>query len=120
VAAFYDHTQDTRGIPRERHSRRVLALYTDGEPDALASGARDSKERAEAAIEAFEQLKSRGHPLCPPPLVSDGWGGYEEAMVEVWGQVPEYKGRGRPPTRKWPQAGWQYLKMVKQRKMVGL
>jgi len=49
-------------------------------------------------------------------LVSDGWGGYEEAMVEVWGQVPEYKGRGRPPTKKRPGAGWQYLQMVKQRK----
>jgi hypothetical protein len=36
-------------------------------------------------------------------------------MVEVWGKVPEYKGRGRPPTNKRPQADWQYLQMVKQR-----
>jgi hypothetical protein len=36
-------------------------------------------------------------------------------MVEVWGKVPEYKGRGRPPTKKRPQEGWQYLQMVKQR-----
>ncbi len=36
--------------------------------------------------------------------------------MEVWGQVPEYKGRGRPPTKKRPGAGWQYLQMVKQRK----
>lgn len=36
-------------------------------------------------------------------------------MVEVWGKVPEYKGRGRPPTKKRPQADWQYLQMVKQR-----
>jgi hypothetical protein len=49
-------------------------------------------------------------------LVSDGWGGYDEAMVEVWGKVPEYRGRGRPPTRKKPQAGWHYLQMVKQRR----
>jgi hypothetical protein len=48
-------------------------------------------------------------------LVSDGWGGYEEAMIEVWGKVPEYKGRGRPPTKKRPGANWQYLQMVKQR-----
>lgn len=46
---------------------------------------------------------------------SHGWGGYGEAMVEVWGKVPEYKGRGRPPTKKRPQEGWQYLQMVKQR-----
>jgi hypothetical protein len=73
------------------------------------------KNETEAAIEAFAQLKSRGHEHSPPPLVSDGWGGYDEAMVEVWGKVPEYRGRGRPPTKKKPQAGWQYLQVVKQR-----
>lgn len=74
-----------------------------------------AKDETQAAIEAFEQLKRRGDEHSPPPLVSDGWGGYAEAMVEVWGKVPEYKGRGRPPTKKRPQAGWQYLQMVKQR-----
>ena len=75
-----------------------------------------AKSETEAAIEAFEQLKERrGHRHCPPQLVSDGWGGYDEAMVEVWGKVPEYGGRGRPPTNKQPQADWQYLQMVKQR-----
>ena len=74
-----------------------------------------AKTETEAAIEAFTQLKSRGHEHSPPPLVSDGWGGYDEAMVEVWGKVPEYRGRGRPPTKKKPQAGWQYLQLVKQR-----
>jgi hypothetical protein len=75
-----------------------------------------AKSETQAAIEAFEQLKSsRGHPHSPPPLVSDGWGGYDEAMVEVWGKVPEYRGRGRPPTKKRPGADWQYLQMVKQR-----
>jgi hypothetical protein len=75
-----------------------------------------AKSETEAAIEAFEQLKERrGHRHSPPPLVSDGWGGYDEAMVEVWGKVPEYRGRGRPPTKKQPGADWQYLQMVKQR-----
>ncbi len=75
-----------------------------------------AKSETEAAIEAFEQLKQRGgHRHSPPPLVSDGWGGYDEAMVEVWGKVPEYRGRGRPPTNKRPGADWQYLQMVKQR-----
>ncbi len=36
-------------------------------------------------------------------------------MVEVYGMVPAYSGRGRPPTRKQAQSGWQYLQMVKQR-----
>ncbi|BBL79055.1 MULTISPECIES: IS1 family transposase [Rubrobacter] len=74
-----------------------------------------AKSETQAAIEAFERLKSRGHPHSPPPLVSDGWGGYDEAMVEVWGKVPEYGGRGRPPTKKRPQSGWRHLQMVKRR-----
>lgn len=63
----------------------------------------------------FQTLKRRGHPDAPPPTVSDGWGGIREAMVEVYGQVPEYSGVGRPPTRKRPQDGWQYLQVIKQR-----
>ena len=30
-------------------------------------------------------------------------------------QVPEYSGVGRPPSRKQPQSGWQYLQVVKHR-----
>ena len=36
-------------------------------------------------------------------------------MIAVYGQVPDYRGRGRPPTKKRPLPGWQYLQMVKQR-----
>jgi len=60
-------------------------------------------------------LKARGHPDAPPPTISDGWGGIDDAMIEVYGKVPEYKGIGRPPTRKRPQPGWQYVQMIKQR-----
>jgi len=74
-----------------------------------------AKTETEAASEVFQTLKRRGHPDAPPPTVSDGWGGIDEAMVEVYGVVPEYKGVGRPPTRKRPQPGWQYLQVVKQR-----
>lgn len=75
-----------------------------------------AKTETEAAIEVFQTLKRRGHPDAPPPTISDGWGGIREAMVEVYGQVPEYKGVGRPPTRKRPQPDWQYVQMVKQRR----
>jgi len=61
------------------------------------------------------KLKARGHPDTPPAIATDGQGGYREAMVEVWGKVPEYSGRGRPPTRKQAQADWQYLQVVKVR-----
>lgn len=74
-----------------------------------------AKTETEASIEVFQTLKHRGHPDAPPPTVSDGWGGIDDAMVEVYGVVPEYKGVGRPPTLKRPQPGWQYLQVVKQR-----
>lgn len=61
------------------------------------------------------QLKSRGHPDCPPPMATDGKGGYREALVETWGQVPEYSGQGRPPTHKQPQGDWHYLQVIKHR-----
>jgi hypothetical protein len=73
------------------------------------------KNETEASVEVFWTLKRRGHPDAAPPTVSDGWGGIREAMVEVYGQVPEYSGVGRPPTKKRPQDGWQYLQVVKQR-----
>jgi hypothetical protein len=74
-----------------------------------------AKTETEASQEIFETLKRRGHPDAPPPTVSDGWGGIDYALVEVYGAVPEYQGVGRPPTRKQPQPGWQYLQVVKQR-----
>jgi len=83
----------------------------------------DSRLRAATAIEknetlaslsVFKTLKRRGHPDAPPPTISDGWGGIDEAMLEVYGMIPEYSGRGRPPTRKRAAAEWLYLQMVKQ------
>ena len=74
-----------------------------------------AKTETEASIEVFETLKRRGHPDAPPPTISDGWGGIDEAMVQVYGAVPEYEGVGRPPTLKRPQPGWQYAQAVKQR-----
>jgi hypothetical protein len=74
-----------------------------------------AKDETQASIEVFKMLKRRGHPDGPPPTISDGWGGIDQAMIEVYGLVPEYGGHGRPPTRKQPGSGWQYMQMVKQR-----
>lgn len=83
----------------------------------------DSRLRVTTAVEqnetlasqrVFETLKSRGHPDAPPPTITDGWGGIDNAMVNVYGQVPEYDGHGRPPALKQPGDGWLYLQMVKQ------
>ena len=73
------------------------------------------QNETEAAIDLWTHIKRRhAHQDSPPPLVSDGWGGHREALVEVYGHVPPYRGRGRPPTRKQPEATWQYTQMVKQ------
>jgi len=72
------------------------------------------KDETQASIGVFAMLKRRGHPDGPPPTISDGWGGIDEAMVAVYGRVPEYSGCGRPPTRKQPGSDWLYLQMVKQ------
>jgi uncharacterized repeat protein (TIGR01451 family) len=64
------------------------------------------KTETDASIELLQQLKRRGHPEAPPPLVSDGWGGHREALIEVYGEVPDYSGRGRPPSLKQPSEDW--------------
>jgi hypothetical protein len=74
-----------------------------------------AKTETLASIIVFQTLKRWGHPEEPPPLITDGWGGIDEALIEVYGLVPEYSGRGQPPTRKQARLGWQYLQMVKQR-----
>jgi hypothetical protein len=74
----------------------------------------------QAAIQLWQQVKQReAHASCPPPVLSDGWGGHREALVEVYGQIPHYQGQGRPPTRKQPIDGWHYTQMVKQRDAKG-
>ena len=78
-----------------------------------------AKTETAASQQVFQTLKERGHPDAPPPTMSDGWGGIDEAMIEVYGQVPKYQGQGRPPTRKQPQPGWQYLQFIKHRDVHG-
>ena len=74
-----------------------------------------AKMETEASVQALSMLKERSQSDHPPGLVSDGWGGHREALLEVYGRVPPYTGRGRPPTKKRPQPGWQHLQVVKQR-----
>lgn len=73
------------------------------------------KNETEASKKAFQMLQQRGHPESPPPLISDGWGGIDDAMLDVYGTVPQYCGHGRPPTQPKPGKDWLYLQMIKQR-----
>jgi len=75
-----------------------------------------AKTETAASQQVFETLKRRSHPEAPPPTISDGWGGITEAMIEVYGAIPPYKGHGRRPTLKRPLPGWQYLQVIKTRK----
>jgi hypothetical protein len=43
-----------------------------------------AKTETEAAQQVFQTLKDRGHPDAPPPTLSDGWGGIDNAMIEVY------------------------------------
>jgi hypothetical protein len=61
------------------------------------------------------QLKARGNPDKPPAVATDGNDSYPKAMIETWGKVPDYSGRGRPPSRKRPQPGWKCVQVVKHR-----
>ncbi len=69
-------------------------------------------DETQTSIEVFQTLKQRGHTDGPPPTISDGWGGIDDAMIKVYGLVPEYRGQGRPPTCKQARPGWQCLQMV--------
>lgn len=73
-----------------------------------------SKTESEAALALMQMLK-QAHPQAPPALATDARGGYEEAILETWGTPPAYRGRGRPPTRKRPGRGWQYVQVKKIR-----
>jgi hypothetical protein len=61
-------------------------------------------------------LKRRGNPDKPPSLASDAAKGYESALIDVYGIVPQYVGRGRPPTKKQGCSDWEYLQIVKHRR----
>ena len=81
----------------------------------LRVGRSIGKNECEVAMALMAQLKDRGHPDAPPAIATDGKGSYREAMVETWGQVPEYSGQGRPATHKQAQPGWHYLQVIKHR-----
>ena len=61
------------------------------------------------------QINDHGHREAPPAIATDGKGAYRAAMVETWGKVPSYQGKGFPPERKQPLEGWQYVQVIKHR-----
>lgn len=117
--SFVGHKGAKKNLP-ETASEGTFWRTTVLEIDTRLRAARGLEKSETAASEqAFRQLKGRGNPKVPPPLVSDGWGGIDQALIEVYGQAPAYPGRGRPPTLKRPGESWQYLMIVKHRDGTG-
>jgi hypothetical protein len=81
----------------------------------LRVGRSIEKTEDEVAMELMAQLKARGHPDDPPGVATDGNDSYHVAMVKTWGDVPEYSGRGRPPTAKQARPQWNLIQIVKHR-----
>ncbi len=71
------------------------------------------KLEAQASLNAMRLLQERCSNTSPPPMSSDGGSGCQEAMLEVYGQVPPPKGRGRRPKNKAAGADWKHLKIIK-------
>lgn len=74
-----------------------------------------AKTEEAAAAQLMTQVKSHTPDGKPPAMAPDGKGGYRQARVQTWGQVPDYSGRGRPATLPKPGKDWQYLPVVKKR-----
>lgn len=104
-----------KGYPEKEESGQFFRSTMVDTDSRLRAARGFGKTEREASIAVFRKLKAGGHPDKPPPTISDGWGGIREAMVEVYGKVPEYSGRGRRPTKKRPQSDWKYLQMIKER-----
>jgi len=82
----------------------------------LRIGSAIGKSEEEIAPELMEQVKMHAPDEGPPALSSDGKGAYPDAMLKTWGKVPEYCGRGAPPTLPKPGKDWQCLQVIKKRK----
>jgi hypothetical protein len=74
-----------------------------------------AKTEQEAAYLLMGQIKKHALFDHPPALATDGLGAYRDAMLFEWGKVPEYCGRGKPPTLPQPSEDWKYLQIVKIR-----
>ena len=88
-------------------------------PSRLRIARAIGKHEEEVAVELVSQVERRevhDEEGRPPPFSSDGLPHYRKALVEVYGKVPPYQGRGRPPTVKRPPRELRYGQIVKHRR----
>jgi hypothetical protein len=82
----------------------------------LRIGSAIGKSEEEIAPKLMQQVKMHAPDEGPPALSSDGKDAYPQAMLETWGKVPDYGGRGAPPKLPKPGKDWQCLQVIKKRK----
>ncbi len=80
----------------------------------LRVGRAIAKTEEEVAPELMKQVKRHAPDEGPSAMSTDGKGAYRQAMLETWGKVPEYSGRGAPPKLPQPGKDWQYLQIIKK------
>jgi IS1 family transposase len=90
---------------------RITAL--DGE-NRLRLGRALAKIEAEAAYQVMNHIY-KCLPQEPSVRATDGFDVYQETILKTWGKVPEYCGRGKPPTLPQPGKNWKYLHIIKKR-----
>ena len=81
----------------------------------LRVGRAIAKTEEEVAPELMKQVKRHAPDEGLTAMSTDGKGAYREAMLETWGKIPEYCGRGAPPKLPQPGKDWQYLQVIKKR-----
>ena len=81
----------------------------------LRVGRAIAKTEEAIAPQLMEQIKMHQPDEKPPALATDGKGAYREAMLQTGGKVPQYSGKGRPPTALKAEKDWQYLQVMKPR-----
>jgi hypothetical protein len=110
----------TQGRKRGRIEEDARGTFWSGvavdKQTRLRVGRAIEKTEEEVAQELMKQVKKYAPCEGPPAMATDGKGAYREAMLETWGKVPEYSGRGTPPKLPKPGKDWQYLQVIKKRK----
>ncbi|MFQ5795920.1 MAG: transposase [Candidatus Bipolaricaulia bacterium] len=108
--------------PEQRWKRGYLETPETGQfwkatafdPKSKLRVARTVGKRDQALLERLlEQVAQRV--VETPALASDQLPAYPDAVVEVFGEVPPYGGRGRPPSKKRLTTELCYGQVVKQR-----
>jgi len=65
------------------------------------------KTEEKCALNLIKQVKDYAPEEGSPAIATDGKGAYREAILQTWGKVPDYSGKGRRPTTLQPGEDWR-------------